>query len=1048
MKKFAVIADTHIRNLKFHDEYRAVFEQIFARLRQEQPYAIVHCGDVVTAKVNLTPECFDLAAYFLKSLADIAPTYVICGNHDAIVSNSARMDAITPVVAALDHKDLHLLRDSGEFKLDDEITFNTLSILDKENWQKPTDLSKINIALFHETVNGVVDDNKWIAKNGYGIDIFDGCDYAFCGHIHRSNQKIDPEGRFRYAGSTVQQNFAEENDKGFLLWSIEDKENFTVEHVVISNPKPFITVKLEGTDGLIAGDLVLPQGARIRLESSVILTNDKIRAISDEIRYNFSAESVVFKHNATAKDELEKRLLQFAATENLRDETVQEKKIAEYLQNYNVDSEMLKRVYELNKKYNAAAVKNEDVVRGTEWRIKEWSWDNLFNYGEGNRINVDALDGVIGIFAKNACGKSSAIGSLLYTLFNDVDKTTRRSANIINQTKEWGVGRVVVSIGDDDYYVERRLERVKDKNDSAKAKTELNFYRISSKTGARTDLNDQTRNDTDREVKRVFGTIEDFLTTSFSSQLGSLSFINEGSSKRKEILAKFLDLQIFEQKHSIGKEDSAALKIALKRLEGIDYDDLVLKALKDCNFNELALQEKEQQKEERVQKLAESEQQLRDVQAKIATLPAYRIDIEEERNRFDGCQERKKALLEKNQQLQQKIGELQIVADKIDKFKEVFDIEAYRQKQEIIVAKALQLDKMLAEIEDYDRKIEREQKKIKLLQEVPCGPEFSHCKFIKDAYEAKREIGRLHEELARRQREKKQLTDESEQLEPEKVKEYLEKYLKVEEKKNSVLREIDSVEINIHKNDAEVLKCAKVAGETQSKIDEYEKNKEVFENFNGLVMQAEELTATVATIKLCVEELNKESVRLYKEHGSIEQNIATLKERKQELEKAREEYAVYELFLQCMDSKGIVFSVIKQKLPEINEAIAEVLNNIVDFEISFVGDESRLDIYIKYPNYSERLIEMASGAEKMIAAMAIRLALIKVGTLPKSNVFFMDEPAVGLDAENLEGFTKLMEMVKSQFKVIFLISHMDSLKDCADDVLTIEKKGGYAYLNV
>ena len=33
-----------------------------------------------------------------------------------------------------------------------------------------------------------------------------------------------------------------------------------------------------------------------------------------------------------------------------------------------------------------------------------------------------------------------------------------------------------------------------------------------------------------------------------ASQLGSLTFIGEGSTKRKEILAKFLDLEIFEKK--------------------------------------------------------------------------------------------------------------------------------------------------------------------------------------------------------------------------------------------------------------------------------------------------------------------------------------------------------------------------------------------------------------------------------------------------------------------------------------------------------------------
>ena len=44
-----------------------------------------------------------------------------------------------------------------------------------------------------------------------------------------------------------------------------------------------------------------------------------------------------------------------------------------------------------------------------------------------------------------------------------------------------------------------------------------------------------------------------------ASQMDSLSFIKEGSTKRKEILAKFLDLEIFDKKFKLAKKDSAEL---------------------------------------------------------------------------------------------------------------------------------------------------------------------------------------------------------------------------------------------------------------------------------------------------------------------------------------------------------------------------------------------------------------------------------------------------------------------------------------------------------
>ena len=56
-----------------------------------------------------------------------------------------------------------------------------------------------------------------------------------------------------------------------------------------------------------------------------------------------------------------------------------------------------------------------------------------------------------------------------------------------------------------------------------------------------------------------------FYLTSMSSQLDNLSFIKEGSTRRKEILAKFLDLEIFERKFKLAQETQRNLKALLRR---------------------------------------------------------------------------------------------------------------------------------------------------------------------------------------------------------------------------------------------------------------------------------------------------------------------------------------------------------------------------------------------------------------------------------------------------------------------------------------------------
>ena len=75
--------------------------------------------------------------------------------------------------------------------------------------------------------------------------------------------------------------------------------------------------------------------------------------------------------------------------------------------------------------------------------------------------------------------------------------------------------------------------------------------------------------------------------------------------------------------------------------------------------------------------------------------------------------------------------------------------------------------------------------------------------------------------------------------------------------------------------------------------------------------------------------------------------------------------------MQCMHSNGIAYDVIKKKIPVIKQEIAKILTNIVDFEIFFESSGNKFDIFIKHPEYDERPIEMASGAEKTMGAMAI-----------------------------------------------------------------------------
>jgi len=197
-------------------------------------------------------------------------------------------------------------------------------------------------------------------------------------------------------------------------------------------------------------------------------------------------------------------------------------------------------------------------------------------------------------------------------------------------------------------------------------------------------------------------------------------------------------------------------------------------------------------------------------------------------------------------------------------------------------------------------------------------------------------------------------------------------------------------------------------------------------------------------IKRC----DKKVMGLKTEEGATQQLIKEAQSKLDEIQKYERDYIAYDLFIQAMHPNGVSYQVIKSMLSIINSEISSILNSIVEFEVFFDNIGDKLEIYIKHPKYDPRPLSMGSGAEKTLASMAIRLALISITNLPKSEIFCMDEPATALDAEHMDGFIRLLQMIKSQFKTVIIISHLEALKDVVDMTIDIQKKDGFAKVQI
>ena len=154
------------------------------------------------------------------------------------------------------------------------------------------------------------------------------------------------------------------------------------------------------------------------------------------------------------------------------------------------------------------------------------------------------------------------------------------------------------------------------------------------------------------------------------------------------------------------------------------------------------------------------------------------------------------------------------------------------------------------------------------------------------------------------------------------------------------------------------------------------------------------------------------------------------------------------MFTFAVSKKGIPTLLINSYLPRINAEINNILSGVTSFkiEISDNQNNNNLEVYIDYGD-SKRIIECGSGMEKMMASIAIRVALINISSLPKSDIFIIDEGFGALDESNIEACGRLLKSLKRYFKTILIISHVDSIKDIVDKNIEITIKGQDSYVD-
>ena len=244
------------------------------------------------------------------------------------------------------------------------------------------------------------------------------------------------------------------------------------------------------------------------------------------------------------------------------------------------------------------------------------------------------------------------------------------------------------------------------------------------------------------------------------------------------------------------------------------------------------------------------------------------------------------------------------------------------------------------------------------------------------------------------------------------------------------------------------MKLSKIELEREKSLSELSSQNQVLLDLNASLVIAEKasdplLVQSIETIKDRVISMEEQRDTYQSQLSKLATKIGVYQEKLDNLDQERKQYdkilidwSVYEFLLAATSWKGIPAAILQSMVPAINEELGSILQEAVGFTIELEIDDSKTEMYINYGD-SRRPIECGSGMEKMVSSLALRVALTNISSLSKSDMLIIDEGFGSLDSANIEAVTGLLQKLRNWYRLIVLISHVDLVKDCVDDIIEI-----------
>jgi DNA repair exonuclease SbcCD ATPase subunit len=852
---------------------------------------------------------------------------------------------------------------------------------------------------------------------------------------------ISPKGcKVVYAGSLVQQNFGETLDKhGFLVW---DLDTMSYEAVDVHNDYGYYTMDIDNGKVPIVTDMPKKPRLRVRLSNTDSADTKRVMA---EIKMRYGVEDfTIIRTDSLSKSKTGDRLnkLDF---EDISDINYQNSLINEYVERMMpfVVKEDLDKLEGINRDINSRIV-NEDVQRNIQWKPIKFEFSNMFSYGENNKIDFTKLGGLMGLFAPNATGKSSLFDAISFCLY---DKSSRayKAQNILNNRKSDFVCHLHFQIDGLDYHIERTAKTI---NKGKNVKVDVQFWRQDGDD--RTSLNGTERRDTNQIIEQYVGKYEDFVLTALSLQGNNALFIDKSQSERKDLLAQFMGLNVFDKLYETATEDIKEVSVLIKNFKKTDFTtELADKATE--------LKDKKGELKEFEKELGRLNTDSTDLNNRIVGLSAELTPMDgnldlDSLTKQEGTIGRdilhilaeKKAKLELIESQTNILNELSQSIEDTKLFNQTIDIETaysnYQREQKALTEATKTYDIAKLHVSSAEETISH-------LDNHKYDPNCKFCcdnTFVKDAMRVKELLPQLKEILREALVDCTGIQQTLDTMEGVEEQYNVWNDLKVKYSKAIVIKEKSEAELEGMSTKEQLL---------EHQLESVKVNIQKYHDNEATIKKNAQINEVILGLKRTKGEIDDEIKKVTKDIASVNGSISSIssfiegiKGKMNDVKELEEKNRLYTYYLDAVKRDGIPYELISKALPVIENEVNNILSQVVDFGVVMDVDGKSINAKIVYDD-QEWPLEMCSGMEKFVSGLAIRVALINVCNLPRPNFLVIDEGFGTLDSDNLSSLFMMMQYLKTQFDFIWVISHLEQMRDIVDGLIEIKKENGFSKID-